>query len=104
MEIRKPSDDLRRRIPVDVVVHPRNLNFILVAYGGTVLGMVYRSSLADIYFSIGGIVFFDLVTQLSSPSVRILMKDFHRKNRRRYVHMSFSYLQELQEVLAILTL
>lgn len=46
------SDDFCRRIPVDVVVHPRNLNFIFVAYGGTISDENFsRSSLADIYFS-----------------------------------------------------
>lgn len=30
-----PSIYICRRIPVDVVVHPRNLNFVFVAYGGT---------------------------------------------------------------------
>jgi len=60
--------------------------------------------LSDIHSSAGGIVFFDLVMQLLSLLTRILMKDFHRKNRRRYVHMSFSYLQEHQVALVIPTL
>jgi len=64
----------------------------------------FRSALADIHSSAGGIVFFDLVMQLSSLTTGILMKDSHRKNRRRYVHMSFSYLQEHQAVRVILTL
>jgi hypothetical protein len=64
----------------------------------------FRSALADIHSSAGGIVFFDLVMQSLSLLTGILMKDFHRKNRRRYVHMSFSYLQERQAALVILIL
>jgi hypothetical protein len=64
----------------------------------------FRSALADIHSSVGGIVFFDLVMQLSSLPTRILMKDFHRKNRRRYVHMNFSYLQGHQAARVILIL
>jgi hypothetical protein len=32
------SNDLRRRVPVDVILHPRNLNFAFVVYGGIYLG------------------------------------------------------------------
>lgn len=31
-----PSNYFGRRIPVDVVIHPRNLDFVFVAYGGTI--------------------------------------------------------------------
>lgn len=63
-----------------------------------------RFSLVEIYFSAGGIVFIDLVTWLSSYSMLVLMSDFHRKNRRFYVLLNFSYLQGPQEVRAIPTL
>lgn len=63
-----------------------------------------RFSLAEIYFSAGGIVFIDLVTWLSSYSMLVLMSDFHRKNRRFYVHSNFSYLQGPREVRATPTL
>lgn len=35
---------LHRRIPVDVVVHPRNLDFVFVAYGGIFPDEIVSSS------------------------------------------------------------
>jgi hypothetical protein len=66
-----PSNDLCRRIPVDVVLHPRNLDFIFIAYGGTSLP---DDSLVALWLrfhsSAGGIALIDLVTWLSSCSMK----------------------------------
>jgi hypothetical protein len=35
------STVLRRKIPVDVVVHPRNPNFVFVAYGGILPDQIF---------------------------------------------------------------
>ena len=88
-----------------MVLHPRNLDFVFVAYGGISLpAESFMFPLVDIYSSAGGVVFIDLVTWLSSRSMMVLMSDFHRRNRRCYGHMSFSYLQGPLEVWAIPTL
>jgi len=57
------SDDICRRVPVDVVLHPRNLDFIFIAYGGTsVLSLTRLSCWLRFHSSAGGIALIDLVT------------------------------------------
>ena len=90
---------LHRRIPVDVVVHPRNLDFVFVAYGGIFPDEIVSSSpYWDLRFHRWCRITWscNAVIQLFEEGTD---KAFYRKKRRRFVHMSCSYLQGRQEVL-----
>ena len=54
-------------MPMDVVVHPRDLNLVFLAYGGNVQPLSPQTDIFPNSFDlIGGIILFDLVRQSDS--------------------------------------